>query len=103
MSEPTELRFGPYRVWEMDAKNVCVERDTGEQAKDRAGNPKPGETTKAFIGYYDSFAPALRSALRDGLKGKGATDAKKLAEHIDMALAAITAAVRLQAEGGLSL
>lgn len=86
----TELRFGKYRVWELDAHNVCVEVDTGEPTKDRYGNPKPGaDTVKTFIGYYDGFAPALRSALRHGMKGKGETDARKLADHIDNAMAEI--------------
>lgn len=94
MSDLTELHFGAYRVWQLDAHNVCVEIDTGEPAKDRHGNPKPdGETVKTFIGYYDGFAPALKSAFRHGLRGRGATDAKKLMDHINESLAAIERAV----------
>lgn len=88
----TELRFGPYRVWELDKYNVCVEYDTGREAKDRNKQPT-GETIKEFVGYYDSFAPALKSAFRHGLKGRGATDAQKLMEHIDWALGEIEKAV----------
>ncbi len=90
----TELRFGNYRIWELDVHNVCVEYDTGEPAKDRNGNVKgDGETVKAFVGYYSSFGPALQSAFRHGLKGRGATDAKKLMQHIDSTLEAIQRAV----------
>lgn len=90
----TELRFGNYRVWQLDPHNVCVEIDTGELAKDRHGNVKPdGETVKAFVGYYSGFPAALKSALQHGLKGRGATDAKKLMLHINESLAAIERAV----------
>ena len=82
----TELRFGPYRIWEMDAKNICLEYDTGVPAEDRHGNIKPGETRKEFVGYYDSVSPAIKSAFRHGLKGRGSTDAKRLMEHIDKTL-----------------
>jgi hypothetical protein len=90
----TELRFGNYRVWELDARNVCLEVDTGEPLKDRDGNVKPGgETIKTPLGYYSGFPAALKSALQHGLKGRGATDAKKLMEHINASLAAIERAV----------
>lgn len=90
----TELRFGNYRVWQLDPHNVCVEVDTGEPARDRQGNPKPGgETVKTPLGYYSGFPAALKSALQHGLKGRGATDARKLMLHIDESLAAIERAV----------
>ena len=90
----TELRFGNYRVWQLDVHNVCLEIDTGEPMKDRDGNVKPGdETVRAFVGYYSGFPAALKSALQHGLRGRGATDAKKLMLHINESLAAIERAV----------
>jgi hypothetical protein len=88
----TELRFGPYRIWEFDSRNICLEYDTGKASKDRDGNEK-GETIKVMLGYYDSVSPAIKSAFRHGLKGQGSTSAKQLMLHIDETMRKIDRAV----------
>lgn len=88
MSETT-LSIGPYVVTQEDSRNWAVTRTTDRVKKDREGNEKTGEFITEHVGYYGDLPACLRSVLRHGFQGQGATDIRKLLARQDEMYAAI--------------
>lgn len=89
----TILRVLSWEIRQEDERNWSLTYDTGEQAKDRAGNEKTGVTITRLVGYYDGLGPALKSLVRDSLKGQGATSVQKLIDRLDRVLEEVLKAV----------
>ena len=90
----TVIRFEDFIVREFDPRNWVLERDTGRPAKAKDGE-LTGQNIIEFIGYYANPEEAFRSAVRQGLKGQGLVDAKRLIDRIDQVYVAIHNARRI--------
>ena len=90
MSEPTTLRIGAYEAAE-EGRGWTLRFHTGKQGKLKDGTP--GEEIVRTIGYYSDLEHALRSLLREELRGLGAVDASCVLAAIESAYSGIRAAV----------